>query len=214
MYPIIVSLGLLGLEWIPRFVKMMLPVPKATTTIFPGNVVRLTVPIPTNPISNLLWRKWSPGAHVRVTIPSIGTLQPHPFTIASLPSDGNMHLYIRCREGLSQRVYEKAAASLIAQQQLSLSVHLEGIYGAKHHSFTNFDVVLLIASGVGITFTIPILQELVQKAKILQQGNCRCHRIGFVWVVKHRGSSQHTKNKGINSSGIKLVLKGVIGHYG
>jgi len=215
MYPITVSLGLLGLEWVPRFVKMMLPVPKATTTIFPGNIVRLTVPIPTNPISNLLWRKWSPGAHVRLTIPSIGKLQPHPFTIASLPSDGNMRLYIRCKEGLSRRLYEKAAASVIAKKQLHLSVHLEGIYGAKHHSFTNFDVVLLIASGVGITFTIPILQDLVQKAKILQQGNCRCRRIGFVWVVKHRGSSHpHKEQRILISSGIKLVLEGVIRHYG
>lgn len=214
MYPIIVSLGLLGLEWVPRFIKMMLPMPKATTTLFPGNVIRLTIPIPTNPISKLLWRKWSPGAHVRLTIPSIGVLQPHPFTIASLPSDGNMHLYIRSREGLSRRLYEKAAASVIDQRQLHLSVHLEGIYGAKHPNFTNFDVVLLIASGVGITFTLPILQQLVQKAKILQQGNCRCRRIGFVWVVKHTGSSYYPKNREINSSGTELVFERIIRDYG
>jgi hypothetical protein len=100
-----------------------------------------------------------------------------------------MHLYIRSREGFSRRLYEKAAASVIGQRQLHLNVHLEGIYGAKYHDFAKFDVVLLIASGIGITFTIPILQELVQKAKILQQGDCRCRRIGFVWVVKHRGTN-------------------------
>lgn len=193
---------------------MMLPIPKAATTIYPGNVVRLSIPIPSNPIPKFLWRKWSPGAHVRITVPCIGILQPHPFTIASLPSDGHMQLYIRSREGLSRRLYEKAAASVIGQRQLHLKVHLEGIYGAKHHSFTKFDVVLLIASGIGVTFTIPILQELVQKAKILQQGDCRCRRIGFVWVVKHKGHPSPRILQSTYYSGVKLVFQGIINLHG
>jgi hypothetical protein len=188
LYPVIVSLALLCLEWLPRLLKMLIPLPKATTTIYPSNIIRLSIPLPLNPLSKLLWRTWSPGSHIRLTIPSIGILQPHPFTIASLPSDGTLHLYISAKRGLTRRLYEKAAAAVILQRQLYLNVKMEGVYSAKDTGFAKFDVVLLIASGIGITFTFPILRDLVQKAKILQQGNCRCRRIGFVWAVKQEST--------------------------
>jgi ferric-chelate reductase len=168
---------------------MCLPVPKATSQILPGKVTRLTIPLPTNPLARYLWKTWSPGSHIRVTIPTIGLLQPHPFTIASLPSDKEIRLYIRSRGGFSQLLYEKTAGSIVAGQQLSLKINFEGIYGAKFPSFAKFDVVLLISSGIGITFCITILKDIVQKMKEIQarDGICRCKRIGFVWVVKHRG---------------------------
>jgi len=168
---------------------MFLPVPKATPQILPGKVIRLTIPLPTNPIASYLWKTWVPGSHIRITIPVIGLLQPHPFTIASLPSDKEIRLYIRSRGGFSQLLYEKTAGSIVAGQQLSLKINSEGIYRAKFPSFAKFDVVLLISSGIGITFCITILREIVQKVKEIQarDGTCRCKRIGFVWVVKHRG---------------------------
>jgi hypothetical protein len=190
-YPILGSLSLLANEWIFRFFKMILPIPKARTLIFPGNVVRLTISLPTNRISRFFWKSWSPGSHVRITIPSIGLLQPHPFTIASLPSDDRIQLYIRSREGFSRRLYERAAAGVVSRTPSNINVHFEGIYGGRYPSFAKFDVVLLIASGIGITFIVPILKDLVLKVKSIQsqERDCRCKRIGFVWVVKHRGLS-------------------------
>ena len=122
-------------------------------------------------------------------IPSIGLFQTHPLTIASLPSDGNVVIYVRARSGFTRRVYERAAAAVVSGIPASLKVHFEGIYGGKFPSFSNFDVVLLIAGGIGASFTIPILREIVMKAKDLEAQNAaaRCKRIGFVWIVKNQG---------------------------
>jgi len=168
---------------------MFLPIPKATPQILPRKVTRLTIPLPTHPLSRQLWKSWSPGSHVRITIPAIGLLQPHPFTIASLPSDKELRLYIRSRGGFSQLLYEKTAGSIIAGQQPSLKINFEGLYQPKFPSFAKFEVVLMISSGIGITFCITILKDIVQKVKEIQarDGTCRCKRIGFVWVAKHRG---------------------------
>jgi predicted ferric reductase len=188
-YPILISISLLAKEWIFRLFKMLLPIPNAKPLVFPGSVVRLTITLPTNPISRFFWKSWTPGSHVRITIPSIGLLQPHPFTIVSLPSDNKIQIYVRSREGFSRRLYERAAAGVVSRTPTNLNVHFEGIYGGKYPSFAKFDVVLLIASGIGITFTVPILKDLVKKVKAIQaqEQECRCKRIGFVWVVKHRG---------------------------
>jgi hypothetical protein len=180
----------LSLDWIPRLLKMLLRIPRAETRILPGNMIRLTIPIPVvNPITRWLWKSWQPGQHIRITIPAIGVLQPHPFTIASIPEDGVIQLFIRAHHGFTQRLYEKASASIISGRQPLINVHIEGIYGAKFPSFALYDVVLLIASGAGATFTIPILKDLIRKSKDLQSSDrkYRCKKIGFVWVVKTRG---------------------------
>jgi FAD-binding domain/Ferric reductase NAD binding domain len=169
---------------------MLLSIPRAETRILPGNMVRLTIPTPVvNPITRWLWKSWQPGQHIRITIPAIGVLQPHPFTIASIPEDGVIQLFIRAHHGFTERLYEKASASVISGRQPLINVHIEGIYGAKFPSFALYDVVLLIASGAGATFTIPILKDLIRKSKDLQASDrhYRCKKIGFVWVVKTKG---------------------------
>jgi predicted ferric reductase len=182
-------MAILVLQLFIRVFKLLLPLPHATSQLLPNGVIRLTIPMPVNPIARRLWKTWTPGSHVRITIRSIGLLQPHPFTIASLPTDKQIQLYIRAKAGFTQRLYEKTAAAAITGSTLSTKVHFEGIYSAKFPNFSKFDVVLLISSGIGVTFTIPILKDIVERVKVIQQreGDCRCKRIGFVWIVKHQG---------------------------
>ena len=192
----IVAMIGLALDWILRLIKMSLPIPRGETRIFPGNVVRLTIPIPTtNFLTRWLWNTWSPGQHARITIPAIGLLQSHPFTIASIPYDNCMQFFIRSQHGFSERLYERASASIIADREQVVNVQIEGVYGAKFPSFALYDIVLLIASGAGASFTIPILKDLIRLSKDLLQSdkNYRCKRIGFVWVVKSQGLMPSTR---------------------
>jgi len=180
---------MLAVEWLFRLFKMSLSLPEAIPQLLARNVIHLTISMPTGFVSRRFWNTWTPGSHVRLSIPSIGLLQPHPFTIASIASDGNIQLYIRARKGLTQRLYEKTAGAILSGRPVGLKVHFEGLYLSKTPSFQQFDVVLLVSSGIGVTFTIPILRDLVQHVKQIEEGqNCRCKRIGFVWVVKHQGS--------------------------
>ena len=159
-------MAILVLQWFIRLFKILLPLPRATSQLLPHNVVRLTIPIPVNPIALRLWKTWAPGSHVRIAIPSIGLLQPHPFTITSLPTEKKIQLYIRAKTGFTQRLYEKTAAAAIAGGSLSIKVQFEGIYSGKFPTFAQFDVVLLISSGIGVTFNIAILKDIVERVKI------------------------------------------------
>jgi len=199
MLPIAILAILLCLQWIFRLIKMFLPMPSATAQLLPSNVICLTIPIPTARIQKYLWSKWTPGAHLRLTIPSLGLLQPHPFTIASLPSEQKIELYVQARQGFTRRLHERTAAAMIKGSSLSVKVNFEGIYTPHIPCFGKFDVLLLISSGIGVTFTMAILKDVVQKVKMIQaqDGDCRCKRIGFVWTVKHRGE--------ISNSGTRLT---------
>jgi len=190
MIPILISMAILALEWCFRLLKMTIPLPQAATEIYPGDVVGITMPLPTNPLARLLWSQWRPGAHVRLTIPGIGILQPHPFTIASTPHEQCIRFYIRSRRGFTKKLYEKASDLGASGYTPNLTVHFEGIYGARYPDFGNFDVVLLVASGISVTFILPILKDLVLRTRTIQaqKRNTRCKRIGFVWIVKHRGT--------------------------
>jgi Ferric reductase NAD binding domain/FAD-binding domain len=187
--PIAILGILLSLQWTYRLVKMFFIMPPATAQLLPANVICLTIPIPTRGLQRWLWSKWTPGTHIRLTIPSLGLLQPHPFTIASNPSEQKIQIYVQARNGLTRRLHERTAAAMIKGSSLSLKVNCEGMYTSHIPCFGKFDVVLLIASGIGVTFTIAILKDVVQKVKMIraQEGDSRCKRIGFVWIVKHRG---------------------------
>lgn len=45
--------------------------------------------------------------------------------------------------------------------------------------------VLFVADGSGATFVVPLLVDLVQKAKA-KAGESLCKRIHLVWAAKHR----------------------------
>ena len=200
MLPIAIIAILLCLQWIFRLVKMFLPIPSATAQLLPSNVICLTIPLPPAGIQRYLWSKWTPGAHLRLTIPSLGLLQPHPFTIASLPSEQKIQLYVQAQKGFTRRLHERTAAAMIKGSSLSVKVNFEGMYTSHIPCFGKFDVLLLISSGIGVTFTMAILKDVVQKVKMIraQEGDCRCKRIGFVWTVKRRGE--------ISDSGARLIV--------
>ena len=187
--PIAILSILLSLQWTFRLVKMFLAMPPATAQLLPANVICLTIPLPTHGLQRWLWSKWTPGTHVRLTIPSLGLLQPHPFSIASNPSDEKIQIYVHARDGFTRRLHERTAAAMIKGSSLSIKVNCEGMYTSHIPCFGKFDVVLLMASGIGVTFTIAILKDVVQKVKMIraQEGDSRCKRIGFVWIVKRRG---------------------------
>ena len=144
---------------------------------------------------------WSPGQHVLLSCHMVAPLQSHPFTIASIPSDGKLEFLIKSRLGGTKRYLEYAEK----QQNLPLLEHghdlgqystvlIEGPYG-RMRPFRQFDSVFLIAGSSGGTFTIPLLRDIVHawdttKAEAssrwslsgLQGAATKYMR--FVWVVK------------------------------
>lgn len=72
----------------------------ADFTPLPHNTTRITIRNP--PIT------WIPGQHVFLSCHSIAPLQSHPFTIASIPSDGFMEFLIKSEKGGTRRFLQHA----------------------------------------------------------------------------------------------------------
>lgn len=163
---------------------------RATFAPLPGNVTRIT-------INNSVIR-WKPGQHVFLTCHSVAPLQCHPFTITSIPDDNKMEFVVRSEKGATSRMfrYAKKYDDLLGSEDTSAkqerTVFIDGPYGS-YRPLRQFDSVVFLAGGMGATFTMPCLRDIIaawtaecnqtdSKSKRLTSAK----RIRFVWVIKSR----------------------------
>ncbi|CAG8057524.1 unnamed protein product [Penicillium nalgiovense] len=166
----------------------------ATFTPLPGNVTCVTIENP--------GIGWQPGQHVFLTCHSVAPLQCHPFTIASIPEDNKMKFFIRAENGGTRRFFRYASKSdsLLGDEQVTgmseTTVFIEGPYGSIR-PLRQFDSVVLLAGGMGATFTIPLLRDVVLAWKMESNGSkeqipsrvarlTATKRLRFVWVIRSR----------------------------
>lgn len=135
-------------------------------------------------------RKFTPGQHIYLSLPAtsdapLNYLRINPFTIANLPaSDGYMHLVIRPISGTTRLL-----ADLAQNNNKSTELQIEGPYGAAPYFpdlRNSYDRILLVAGGVGATFTLPIYRDLLRHAR---EGNFAQSHIRFVWSVRDAGDA-------------------------
>ncbi|OJK02091.1 hypothetical protein ASPACDRAFT_114742 [Aspergillus aculeatus ATCC 16872] len=164
---------------------------RATFTPLPGNVTRVTIENP--------GVSWKPGQHVFLTCHSIAPLQSHPFTIASITEDNKLEVFVRAEKGGTRRFFRYASkrhhvlgTGETASTKQTRTVFLEGPYG-QMRPLQQFDSVILLAGGMGVTYTIPCLRDIVAKWKkdCAQRDASPRHlaatkRIRFVLVIKSR----------------------------
>lgn len=163
---------------------------RATFTPLPGNVTRITIH---NPAIG-----WKPGQHVFLTCHSVAPLQSHPFTIASIPGDNKMEFVVRAEKGGTRRMFRYASRydDLLGSGETSAkqerTAFIDGPYGS-FRPLRQFDSVVFLAGGMGATFTMPCLRDIVVAwtAECHQTDSKRTRltstkRIRFVWVIKSR----------------------------
>ena len=132
-----------------------------------GNVTRVTVP------NYRLARK--PGQFVYLSIYQLG-IHSHPFTMVSLTDASDLVFLLKAKTGMTSTLRRKASLQL-PPNHMRLQCSIEGPYGGSHIAMQSFDTVVLIAGGVGATFTKSLLQDIVRKP-----GCCRIVR--YIWIVK------------------------------
>ncbi|PPQ99070.1 hypothetical protein CVT24_003630 [Panaeolus cyanescens] len=128
---------------------------------------------------------WTPGQHAYVILPSVSQMpfEAHPFTIASIPSNANdkgendVVFLIRGREGFTRRLREHAVTSPGSR----VSAFLDGPYGCPP-DLSQFTTCVLVAGGSGISYTLPLLLNLVRLS--VNNDTSYVRRIVFVWAVR------------------------------
>lgn len=117
---------------------------------------------------------WEAGQHFYLTFPELSLWQSHPFTVASPPETNSRmqhHTYLlRVRDGQTKKLAEKGDGAVV-------DTILTGPYGSGFPRY-EYQHILAVAGGTGVTFTLPIVLEAVR-----QFVNKKAV-IDFVWVVR------------------------------
>ncbi|KAI1676081.1 ferric reductase transmembrane component [Pyrenophora tritici-repentis] len=166
------------------------------------SLVKVRIPLEA-PNSVLPWR---PGQHVYLRRPSdrqhsafaykqfLLWSQTNPLTIASVPCrDNELVLVAKTRQGNTKKMAELAnSSSRLGQTGFSsIPLMLEGPYGATClPNLSFFNTVLLVAGGVGATFTLPIYQSIVRRGSSDRTCKAGGARVRFIWAVKRLAEAQ------------------------
>ncbi|KAI5119309.1 hypothetical protein M0805_004553 [Coniferiporia weirii] len=162
----------------------------ALVEILSTDVIRMTLRVPS---SKLL--SWRPGQHAFLIVPSVShsPLEAHPFSIASLdaPDRGEVDLkfIIRAQTGFTRRLYDYASRVSSEKPPISdgisgcqVSAYMDGPYGSPP-SVNTYPNVILVAGGSGISYTLPIILDIVRRK------NDRlsvCQRVLFLWFIREQ----------------------------
>jgi len=132
--------------------------------------------------------KWAAGQHIYLRIPSIGPIESHPFTIANAynnptgPSRNSIQLIIEKKSGFTKRLHT-AASKVPSGGKKEVTAIITGPLG-NPPEWASFETLVLISASTGITFTLPILESIVNSSSI----SC-VRRIDFLQVVRMRHST-------------------------
>ena len=168
---------------------------QAELTPLPGRMTRVTVRNPP--------KTWKPGQHVFLSMQSIVPLQTHPFSIASIPSDGKMEFVVKAHKGGTKRFLDYAqkrtdlpSNNSRGPMKATIPCTVSNTYGSMR-SLRQFDSVILFAGSTGATFTVPLLRDIVQQWKLSTAAPSHgtrgfwntpngaiTRRIRFIWAVK------------------------------
>lgn len=160
----------------------------------------------TFPLSFLRNRSYAPGQHIYISFPMLkDKLRLNPFTIANLPNeDRKISVVARALTG-STLMLDRMGHGLQPQPLL-----IDGPYGAASYfpRLADYDGVLLVAGGVGATFTMPIYRQLLARNDGKRPNNLR-----FVWVVRDRreaewGVQSLTSDSTVLPEGFEMYVTG------
>ena len=141
---------------------------------------------------------WKAGQHIFLACHPVAPLSSHPFTVASLPSDGKLEFVVRAKKGATKRFFkyaEKTYPSLpsSSKKKLGRGVLIDGPYSTIR-PLRQFDSLVFIAGSTGASFTIPLMRDIVQQWKGISPPSSKLsleppagavtRRIRFVWAVK------------------------------
>jgi len=178
----------------------------ATITKVPHTkLVKMKVLLPASKLERF---RSAPGQHVYLSIPpestppnvsspSIHDAIYNPFTVADV-SATDITLVLRSLRGPTTKALENLATLTKARPP----INIEGPYGSSRR-FPNltakYDRILLVAGGVGATFTLPIYRDL--RDQLETEGKSPDH-IKFVWSM--RSSAETAWASQVPASGVPL----------
>ena len=157
---------------------------------------------------------WVPGSHIYLHCPTTsftGHLG-HPFTVSNIsrpltqvsdkrPNIATQELLVRVRKGVTKDLFDKTR--VLPSPHLSGSPHAdsrwptalvkawpEGSYGRTQYMAAEFQTLLLVCGGSGVTFGLSLMLDIVRRAGSMYDpagsaSPVACTRLNFVWIIRN-----------------------------
>lgn len=218
--------------------------------IYPGNVVALHISKPPG-------FTYKSGQYIFLNCAAVSRLEWHPFWLTSAPGSDYLSVYIRtngdwtskmrtalsetCQPSPTEKDELLSWNKNLGEQYSEVSLpklQIDGPYGAPTQHYKDYDVVLLIGLGIGVTPIMSVIQDIVNNMNTiddeetaLEEGiypntgfvgvpkqnmkskggrqNFRTKKAYFYWVTRDQASFDWFKNI-VNDEVTKMGNKGVI----
>lgn len=182
------------------------------------DLIKLVGTIPTGKIERFAK---NPGTHIYLSVPPASRPEKspiaaahlifefsfNPFSVAAVDeSSGELTLVARRHNGPMTRAFAAFASATSANAEVKLA--FDGPYGCARRfpslAGTEFDRILLVAGGVGATFTLPLYRWI--------QAENPTARVQMVWAVRGEGDATWATDAGgkglIEDQNIRLFFTG------
>lgn len=158
--------------------------------------------------------KYKAGQWLFLSVPEVSKWQWHPFTISSAPDDPYVSVHIRqagdftmalgerlgCTASLAAQLSEQSKKGILSQDSALgeftdvsgamgrplPSLKIDGPFGAPAEDVFNYEVMVLIGAGIGVTPFASILKNIWYMQQKNKLGALR--RVEFIWINKDSGS--------------------------
>ncbi|KAI9504567.1 ferric reductase NAD binding domain-containing protein, partial [Coemansia spiralis] len=137
------------------------------------------------------------GQYIYLNVPSISLLEWHPFTLTSAPEEDELSVHIwvgggwtRKLAGLSGAYANVDHTKRVAESQPLINlptIMIDGPYGAPTQQVFDYEHVVLIAGGIGVTPMSSVLKSLYYQLTSTPH-KCRIRKIYFMWVCRDIGA--------------------------
>lgn len=97
------------------------------------------------------------GMYAMINIPAVSRFEWHPFTISSAPYQPLLHFHIRCSGDWTkgvQDLFDERVGDGIGDPTY-IPIRLEGPFGAPSQGARDYECVVLIGAGIGVTVSVP-----------------------------------------------------------
>ncbi|KAL2613804.1 hypothetical protein R1flu_025496 [Riccia fluitans] len=161
------------LFFLDRFIRILQSrksVDILSTRVLPSGAIELKFAKPDDVEYNAL-------SFMYILLPGISKFEWHPFSVASSPLDqtNQICIYIKPLGGYTKDIHDALIETKQNQEAGKLKcpfgfrLHLEGPYGDESDFYLQYDSLVLVAGGIGVTPFLAIIQDILHRHKKRQQ---------------------------------------------
>ncbi|XP_068222962.1 dual oxidase-like isoform X2 [Palaemon carinicauda] len=143
----------------------------------PSNVILLKIRRPAD-------FSFKSGQWVRIASLGISEYEYHPFTLSSSPHEKDLTVHIRAVGPWTYKLKSiYPDKSQMQEDEKYHQIYVDGPFGGSHQMWWNFEVVIFIASGIGVTPFSSILKEIADKIKN-SKSLLKTKKVYFLWITR------------------------------